>query len=172
MKENYCCHLDPDIRKTVKYRDTEWEPAFGQESAALTHLKNQGVGIGDLFLFFGWFRQTEYVDGQLSYKKDAPDLHVIYGYFQVGKILDNPDDVPQWLGEHPHVKPERWERPNIIYLSSPKLGLYPGKLPGTDCLRFSDKLVLTKEGCKRSVWNLPRVLSANSNQLQPQFMER
>jgi hypothetical protein len=32
------CHLDPDIRKDVFARSEKWQPAFGQVSAALTHL--------------------------------------------------------------------------------------------------------------------------------------
>ena len=36
-----------------------WQPLFGQDSAAETHLRNQGVGTGDIFLFFGLFRRVE-----------------------------------------------------------------------------------------------------------------
>ena len=106
IKEKYGCHLDPDIRAAARLREAGWKPVFGQENTALKHLQNQGVGIGDLFLFFGWFKQTEYVNGQLVYKKGAPDLHVIYGYFQVGDMITSPVDVPAWLHDHPHVKAE------------------------------------------------------------------
>jgi hypothetical protein len=51
------CHLDPDIRPGLVRREG-WMPAFGQVGAAETHLENQGVGMGDLFLFFGWFCST------------------------------------------------------------------------------------------------------------------
>lgn len=154
IKDKYYCHLDPDIRAAAKERQSEWTPAFGQEKSALKHLQNQGVGIGDLFLFFGWFKQTEYINGQLSYKKNALDLHIIYGYFQIGKIIDNPCELPTWLQEHPHIKPERWENPNAIFIASPQLSLCP-ELPGAGCLQFKDKLILTKEGCSRRIWNLP-----------------
>ena len=83
IKEEYNCHLDPDIRGAIKDRPTGWKPTFGQEKTALRHLQKQGVGIGDLFLFFGWFKQTEYIAGPLRYKKDALDWHVIYGYLQI-----------------------------------------------------------------------------------------
>ncbi|CAI8922445.1 hypothetical protein EMIT0158MI4_310005 [Burkholderia ambifaria] len=36
-----------------------WRPALGQTGAAQGHLSNNGVGAGDVFLFFGWFRQVE-----------------------------------------------------------------------------------------------------------------
>ena len=114
IKEEYNCHLDPDIRGAIKDRPTRWKPTFGQEKTALRHLQKQGVGIGDLFLFFGWFRQTEYIAGQLRYKKDAPDWHVIYGYLQIGEIIDTPTNIPAWLNGHPHAKMEsyKWQHCN------------------------------------------------------------
>lgn len=33
--------------------------AFGQTGAAQSHLANNGVGIGDLFLFFGLFSESD-----------------------------------------------------------------------------------------------------------------
>lgn len=162
ITENYTCHLDPDIRRDVVERPDGWKPAFGQEKAALSHLRNQGVGIGSLFLFFGWFRQTEYRDGRLFYVKGAPDLHVIYGWMQVGQIIDNSAGVPEWLSAHPHNAPAYWQRPerkkkpsNAIYVAGDRLSIMP-ELPGAGCLHFSDRLVLTKKGSKkRSVWDLP-----------------
>lgn len=154
IKESYTCHLDPDIRRSVINRPNGWQPAFGQEGASLRHLQKQGVGVGDLFLFFGWFRQTELIDGKLSYVKGAPDLHIIYGYLQVGSIIESPNDAPQWLNQHPHIKTDRWEQPNAIYIASPSLTLCP-ELPGAGCLQYSDRLILTKQGCSRRVWALP-----------------
>ena len=56
-KEYNGCHLDPDIRPSLRTITLiEWQPAFGQIDAAQGQLRNQGVGAGDLFLFFGWFR--------------------------------------------------------------------------------------------------------------------
>jgi len=48
-------HLDPDLNAAALPRLQSWGPAFGQVAAAQTHLAAQGVGPGDLFLFFGWF---------------------------------------------------------------------------------------------------------------------
>ena len=154
IKENHTCHLDPDIRSEVKERPMERVPSFGQEKAALRHLQNQNVGIGDVFLFFGWFRQTQYIDNRLVYTPNAPDLHVIYGYFPVGGIINRMADVPAWLKDHPHVKADRWNNPNVIFTASQRLSLCPG-LPGAACFQFDNRLVLTKSGCKRSTWDLP-----------------
>ena len=74
-----------------------------QIDAARTHLCNQGVGTGDLFLFFGWFRETEYKNGKLSYKGPSSGFHAIYGYMQVGEIIKKESDIPEWLKTHPHA---------------------------------------------------------------------
>src|ERR1019366_2374960 len=56
---NELAHLDPDLRQNaLAYPPDAWRPAFGQSGAAAGHLINQGVGAGDLFIFFGWFRKT------------------------------------------------------------------------------------------------------------------
>jgi hypothetical protein len=50
-------HLDPDLRpEALASRPKDWRPAFGQSGAAEGHLTNEGIGAGDLFIFFGWFR--------------------------------------------------------------------------------------------------------------------
>lgn len=154
IKANYTCHLDPDIRKEATSRLGGWKSAFGQTGSALGHLQKQKVGIGDLFLFFGSFRQTEFIDGKLSYVKGASDLHVIYGYLQVGDIVCSQDNVPQWLAEHPHAKTERWKQPNAIFIASDLLSFCPEQ-PGAGCLSYTDKLVLTKQGYSKSIWDLP-----------------
>lgn len=155
IKAEDTCHLDPDLRKEVKDRLPNWKPAFGQAGSALSHLFNNNVGVGDLFLFFGWFRQTEYIDGVLKYKKKAPDLHVIYGYMQVGEIIKSFENVPDWLKEHPHVSDgkNRCDN-NAIFLPSEKLSFMPG-LKGCDVLNYRKDRVLTKEGMSKGNWDLP-----------------
>ena len=54
------CHLDPDIRPDLRITPAEnWFPAFGQVHSAQGVLRNTNVEIGDVFLFFGWFRKTK-----------------------------------------------------------------------------------------------------------------
>jgi hypothetical protein len=104
------CHLDPDIYTRIIKRRKNWKPCFGQMNAAQTHLSNQEVEENDLFLFFGWFKQTEKdKDGELRFKENAPDLHIIFGYFQIGQILQVNDKIkiPDWMRDHPHAKNER-----------------------------------------------------------------
>ena len=52
------CHLDPDLRRESRARLPGWRPIFGQCGPALSHLRNEGVKPGDLFIFFGWFREV------------------------------------------------------------------------------------------------------------------
>lgn len=149
------CHLDPDLRRNVKARPEKWQPAFGQCETALSALKNNNVSVGDIFIFFGWFKDTEMHNGGLRYKPKAPDLHVIYGYMQIGKIIEKKEDVPNWLDQHPHVGYDLWEKgQNAIYLPAEHLSLNP-QLPGCGTLKFRADRVLTKEGMTRTRWNLP-----------------
>ena len=57
------CHLDPDLREEVRSKIPGWMPAFGQKGSSLTELLNNNVAVGDIFLFYGWFKQTEFYDG-------------------------------------------------------------------------------------------------------------
>ena len=81
-------HRDPDLYHGLIKRPRNWRPAFGQVTRDVTHLEDNGVCTGDLFLFFGWFREVAraHVAGILKwqYVRGAPDLHVIFGWLQVG----------------------------------------------------------------------------------------
>lgn len=48
-------HCDPDLDRHLLTRKPGWKPIFGQGNAR-AHLDRFEVGVGDLFLFFGWFR--------------------------------------------------------------------------------------------------------------------
>lgn len=54
------CHLDPDINPDLIKRP-DWRPIFGQSDGAATRLKE--VGKDSLFLFYGWFKEIEKVNG-------------------------------------------------------------------------------------------------------------
>lgn len=147
------CHLDPDIRKETIERSAGWRPAFGQIDAAQSHLSNQGVGVGDLFLFFGWFRQVERI--RHIYRYTGASFHAIFGYMQVGEIITRKEDVPDWLKDHPHAcSEERWKRNNALYIGADRLSFNPS-LPGAGPLSFHEDLILTRPGASRSVWGLP-----------------
>jgi hypothetical protein len=155
IKETWTCHLDPDIRYSALKRDYQWRPVFGQADAAQSHLRNNNITLNDLFLFYGWFKSTELSNGKYSYVKDAPDLHVIFGYFQIGEIFNQMTNLPNYAKYHPHAGDNfSGKINNCIYVANEFLTLSPG-LKGASKLNFNENLVLTKNGLSRSKWNLP-----------------
>jgi hypothetical protein len=143
-----CCHLDPDLRPGTA---SGWVPAFGQTGAAQTHLASQGVGIGDLFLFFGRFRQTECApDGRLRYVQTAPVQHIVFGYLQVGAVVqgDRVRDYP-W---HPHAENPHPLPNNTLYLAGDRLTF--SDVAGSGVLDCRDDRVLTAPGHTQSRWRL------------------
>ncbi|MCS4487988.1 hypothetical protein [Streptococcus sciuri] len=164
-EHHFNCHLDPDIRKHVRSKPVEnWQAGFGQINAAQGLLRNQGVGVGDLFLFFGWFRQTEgnLSAGTLRYRTDAPDLNIIYGYLQVGELVHQKERLQNQYPFHPHSLEERANKPsNILYLSQEKLSFAEDK-EGYGVFNYAENRVLTKEGKSRSIWKeIPALFPEN-----------
>lgn len=114
-----------------------------------------GANIGDLFVFFGWFRRTTMVNGSLVFDNSAPDQHIIFGYLQIGQIIRQDDDVdiPEWMRSHPHFGYVD-DPSNTIYVAREKLS-WNEKYLGAGSFDFHKDLVLTKEGLSRSKWDLP-----------------
>ena len=86
---HHAAHPDPDLDAgSVRPRPPGWRPAFGQTGAAASHLRNQGVGPGDVFLYFGWFQEViEPNPGVFRWKVDADDIHACFGFLQVAERL-------------------------------------------------------------------------------------
>lgn len=166
------CHLDPDLRKSyLDERPEGWQRAFGQTMQAQAHLEKYDIGVGDVILFFGWFKFAQLKGGTFSYinDKNYPNgFHAIYGYLQIDKIFKpNQESVPSWLSEHPHVnhKGERYftSRNNTIYTSK-ELFEYPQNTfnkNGAICFSFAESLILTQPGPLRSTWQLPSFMHPN-----------
>ena len=153
-------HLDPDLDVASVPRLPGWKPLFGQTGAAERHLQNQGVGPGDLFLFYGWFRPCVRVQGRYLYVPGAPHRHILYGWLQVEQRLSAyaPETWPAWAAGHPHCKLEPYHPLDSLYVSTDRLEL-PGlnrELPGGDVFgTYRPKLGLTAAGLTRSWWRLP-----------------
>lgn len=154
-------HLDPDLYGPIYPRRPDWRPLFGQDGAAQSHLQNQGVGLGDLFLFFGWFRAVEQRGGSYHFVKSAPDQHLIYGWLQVGTILSNAQlatATPPWAMTHPHCIGGRGPR-NTVYIAIADLTLdgCTTALPGAGYfVDYRDSYRLTAPYQLRTQWRLPR----------------
>jgi hypothetical protein len=153
-------HLDPDLYPAHVERLPGWRPTFGQTGAAQRHLLNNGVGQGDLFLFFGWFRWTELNNGRLQYVRNSPDLHIIYGWFQIEEqsYVDVFFQPPTWMRFHPHVQGDPYDKLDTVYLPQEKLTGFAAAVPTNGAGLFShfdENLVLTAPNSSRSVWRLP-----------------
>jgi hypothetical protein len=154
-------HLDPDLRAEAVERANSWRPVFGQCGAAQSHLASNGVGPGNLFLFFGWFRAVECVAGTWRYVRNAPDLHVIYGWMQVEEALAVEPALAAarpWLADHPHLH-GTYGANNTLYTACGRLELRGETLsiPGAGAIaHYRPGLCLTRPGARRrSEWRLP-----------------
>lgn len=153
-------HLDPDIFHYHRERINGWKPVFGQTGAAESHLRNKEVEIDDIFLFFGWFRKSIIKEEKYKYESKAPDLHVMYGWLQIGEIVKISDmkEVPEWIKTHPHMLGNNYGKTDTLYIAKDKL-ILNGEitdLPGSGSFDYINKeLILTAEGQTRSVWQLP-----------------
>lgn len=159
VQPHYGAHLDPDLVAGSARRQSGWRPIFGQANHEQRVLEREGVGPGDLFLYFGWFRQVEHHDGGIRYVRGAPDLHVLWGWLQIGTILKvDTDPIPQWATSHPHVSSPEGRRFNTIYLAAEAFtvgGANTG-VGGAGVFRtYHDGLCLTAHGRTRSIWSLP-----------------
>ena len=151
------CHLDPDILRDSLQRPPGWRPAFGQAGAAQSHLENHGIGAGDIFLFFGWFRE---VDADYRFIKHAPDIHALIGWLQVEDCITPatraPADYP-WTAQHPHTQGD-WGRNNGLYIATGRLNGLPTEttIPGAGYFgQYRNNLRLTAPDANRSQWLLP-----------------
>lgn len=158
-------HLDPDLARPTGMRMPQWRPALGQTGSAQSHLANKGIGIGDVFLFFGWFREVEHQNGRWNYRKGAPDLHILFGWLEVADVLPIVTDREAaiqkfpWIADHPHVASPDWyeDKLNTLYVASEKSRFCADSTFGAGRFK-SNKAVLqlTKPGCSRSIWSLPK----------------
>jgi hypothetical protein len=146
------CHLDPDIRDGIHKNPIKgWRAAFGQRDSALSYLRNAKVTVGDLFLFFGVFRKTEYYNDSIRFKKGEKPVQIVFGYMQIGGILDTPKDIARYYW-HPHATNKHYNKDkNTIYLPSEKLSFCPS-FPGYGIFSYRPDRILTKSGENAATW--------------------
>jgi hypothetical protein len=132
IKGDHLCHEDPMF-------DGRGRCLFGQCGAPQTHLRNQGVTIGDVFLFFGLFAGGT-----------PPERHHrIFGYLKVDTIFEAPTDAwalrktGQFRHPHPHTLGE-WPANNTVYAGI-----------GRTARSAHDTLRLTQPGGPLTRWVVP-----------------
>ena len=121
------CHHDPMFL-------TDGTCLFGQCGAAQTHLANRGVGVGDVFLFFGLFRE-----------EGGDPHHRIFGFLEIEQIVTLTEYVPVAVVEQAH--------PHALALHANNDVIYSGR--GTQARRASDALRLTVPEGPPSLWKRP-----------------
>ncbi|MDH4870804.1 hypothetical protein [Pseudomonas sp. BN515] len=155
-------HLDPDLRPDALPRLPGWRPMLGQSGSAQGHLRNEGVAVGDLFLFFGSFRPVEETGyGDWRFISGQPARQVIWGWLQVGEIL-KVDDVPTgampWARYHPHFAYGQ-DASNTLYVATEGLCLdgLSEYVSGAGNFRILDeRLVLTApDSTLQTRWQVP-----------------
>jgi hypothetical protein len=158
-------HLDPDIRPDLRSSAAQRRCSpklllYGQNDGSQTHLADQGVQQGDLFLFFGWFRQTEWAGKNLRYMRSASDKHVIWGWLEVGQRHCIPWNGPipnalESARHHPHLDCLN-RQTNCVYEATASLSFNP-QLGGAGIFNpYSQELCLTApKQPLRSHWELP-----------------
>ncbi len=151
IDENTFCHLDPQL--TDYFGQESFKGSFGQDKAAQTHLKNNGVKVGDLFLFYGWYKD----------KKTQEAKHTLFGYLQVGDIIEvnsltteerkKFEEKYPWLLHQPH-----WYSTvthNTIYVASDNCS-FKKKLKGFGMFKYDKRLDLTgDEMTSKTCWKIP-----------------
>ncbi|MBV7258094.1 hypothetical protein [Erythrobacter crassostreae] len=108
---------------------------FGQHSAAQTHLERQGVGLGDVFLFFGLFAEEQTSEAH----------HRIFGYLRVEETIPLADGIPADLIDIAH--------PHALAMHSANDVIWRGE--GRTANRASDSLRLSVPGGPPSLWQRP-----------------
>lgn len=153
-------HLDPDLRGASLPRLPDWKPLFGQAAAAESHLQRHGVRAGDVFVFFGWFKEVMETACGYAYRPDGKDKHVIFGWLQVERRIPVTDRaaIPPWALYHPHCQGPPYSATDSLYIATDRLRLDGRELgrPGAGVFRcFDARLCLTTPDAKRSLWRLP-----------------
>lgn len=150
-KKQQRCHYDPML---ISHADRF---VLGQAANAESHLQNQSVGSDDIFVFYGWFRQVEKIEGCWQYSPIARDIQLIWSWMKIGDTVDVRTQAQRekakiiypFLHLHPHVadSPDA-PNPNAnrVYISK-EGGLLPylSSRCLTDCIDYQG----------RSTWRLP-----------------
>ena len=89
--------ISTDIRENFRGEIEGSKGMFAAEDAQQGHLRKQGVGRGDMFLFFGIFQRVEQVRGGWRFVRGAPRQHILFGMVAIG--FDTSKDLGQRRGE-------------------------------------------------------------------------
>ena len=160
----FTCHADPNLRNLFGRK--EYQGSLGQVSTSQTHLKNQKIKVGDVFIFFGLFNHVILKNGELRIRSRYPG-HVIFGYLQIGDIISPKDYNKEgraeieskypWITDQPHWNAEKYKKysNNCIYVAAEHC-TFNKSLPGCGTFDYHEELNLSMRDIPQSThWNLP-----------------
>lgn len=133
LSARHLCHNDPLF-------PGDGRAYLGQCGAAQTHLARQGVGAGDLFVFFGLFRDQA-----------SMPHHRIFGYLQVEKVVDLTR-----CSEAERAALAALGHPHALGLHAANDAIYCGR--GANNAPALDALRLTVPEGPASLWQVPEWL--------------
>ena len=125
------CHHDP------MFLD-DGTCVFGQTCAAQTHLERQGVGVGDVFVFFGLFAE----------EATGEPHHRIFGYLRVEALIALREGAPKEMLDLAH--------PHALGMHGANDVIWSGE--GRTARHASEALRLTVPGGPPSLWQRPHWL--------------
>lgn len=152
------CHLDPDLARGTLQRSDGWRGVLGQCSTSQSHLEYQGVGSGDLFLFYGWFRSVRKTAGRWRYIGEHE--HRIWGWLQVDRVEHIGSDPREFhrrcpeFAYHPHAFPG-YPPNSSLYIGRERLSLDGDEVENEGFGTFERGYRLTAEQQQRSIWHVP-----------------
>jgi hypothetical protein len=155
QRADYRAHVDPDINPQLLPKPQGWRALFGQDSAAQGHLRNQGVGVGDLFLFWGLFR---HVNQNLQWT--GRHVHHIWGWMQIGGVHNVDTEIrpnPAVWGcakTHPHLA-MKMNPTNTLYSAPDRLAFLDAPGSGTFQKTLPDLILSAADARLPSEWALP-----------------
>jgi Nucleotide modification associated domain 3 len=154
-------HLDPHLDGRMYYPSPDWRALFGQIAAAQGHLRNQDVREGDLFLFYGLYREVEVKGKRIKFRPDKRARHVIFGWMSIGEVvpIEEPAAAERWSQKHPwgkyhsHLHGGKVKNNALYVAASDSFNGLPGAgIFGT----YAAERCLTAPERTCSVWLLPK----------------
>ena len=166
IKPDDLCHPDPDLNMG----------AFGQQDRAQAHLRKQDVQSGDLFLFFGSFREAQFNDDVLCYIRGAKEHHRIFGWLFIEKIVNVGSDTAKFrqnypeYSDHPHAI-GTWKPNSTIYIAPKTFDLFDERqVSGFGKFRATEETILTcKQAPSKSYWRVPDWLNPEKGGCIPSY---
>lgn len=116
---------------------------FGQSGAAQSHLNNQQVSVGDVFLFFGLYKDYDSDDG------NSKPHHRIFGWMSIEEKVSAKDAINDFpFVRHPHLDSTRNNKLDTLWIGE-----------GGFSDNASEALRLTRYGSPPSFWQVPEWFS-------------